>query len=512
MLGTHIVTTVESKSGDDNLNALANELLLQIAHYLNLPDKLKFRLILSKKHKSLLLPLLKPSLSRIYVSPTGDSVSRFTELCKSSFFGPHITEVVFIPCHLGNDQEEVDDLKDYIRLCEPGTRRRDVPRKSETGWLKMAERSFALYKQLVAKHQPIIEQSFCGGSGIDDDADEAFKINIASGLSHLQHVTAIRVQEKIDREGLNACALWYDDKFASWAVSKQAHPKSTDQAVALAASTASDMRFEDGVDAFLGAVAGSHHDGFELAFGNGFGDQLPYLTQRFCGLGDMLADLMPKVDRAVVSCHDDDEYEKRLTDTWLTFVRYGSQLRSLEVNMDAGDVPCPRSWHITRRVSFLDHVIYSGLPAKWMPNLATLKIVAPSTKPNVVAAYSLLQLLRKKSTTLRKVYLSGVFLLGSPDKTTYQMSEAVQDFRSTLFKLSKDFGFETFKMILHRRDEHEIECVPYNLEGRCDRFCEQYRLDAGYYVPREELEKLAGEFEVPLENSCWDFGGFIMRQ
>ena len=70
---------------------LPQELLDQVIGYLDLSSQLRLRLVFDRKtYEARVIPVLRPTLSTLYVAPSKLSICYFRRICESTFFQQHI--------------------------------------------------------------------------------------------------------------------------------------------------------------------------------------------------------------------------------------------------------------------------------------------------------------------------------------------------------------------------------------------------------------------------------------
>ena len=289
---------------------LPNELITEVASYLDPSDLLKLRCILPKTYNELLEKLLQDVKSRLYLEAGATSLENFKHICKSPYFRNDVREVVFIPKILGgtDEDQELYDVTEYAGQCKAEARACKVPKSVATSHT-FVKRSWEIYRSAVQEHRPVIEVAM-GCNGAESSAN--FIRTVKSSLRRLPNLARVSVLRTITEPGLNSSSFWYTNEYASGRVDSRPHSRSTDDAARMANMFAGWMVSEHGVEGFLHGLRKSGVNIPELRLGDDGEAQLSFNLQEFefddC---HALSSVAPALTKLTISCENSDD------DDWL---------------------------------------------------------------------------------------------------------------------------------------------------------------------------------------------------
>lgn len=177
----------------DHFTALPLELLRETTKDLCLLDRLNLRSVFKKDQQTTIIDLIGSALKILYVAPTKNSLARFKRLCESEFFRHQIETVVFLNVQLQYpEQSDVYDpsLRDFSHFRNTWCRGQH---------LHLARQTYDIYWNLIEEHEG--ETPTC-------------KDIVEAGARKLTKLSSVALQMRIEEDGLNADALFYQPDYA----------------------------------------------------------------------------------------------------------------------------------------------------------------------------------------------------------------------------------------------------------------------------------------------------------
>ncbi|KAK4547575.1 hypothetical protein LTR36_000532 [Oleoguttula mirabilis] len=475
---------------------LPNELLSEVTKQLEPSDLLKLRLILPKTYNAMLLSLLQDSMKMVYVELTEESVKNFENICTSSFFRAHVKEVTFVPKSFSARSDRIRTRELYTDFCRY-IKFRHIGRE-------IVERSWEWYRQLMQQH------TSCIMSHPDDmhrhETDQVVSTRLSVSLSQLPSLTKVSICAAIEAPGLNASSCWYADEYATGRIGNRPHTQSEDDAARLAASVATYKNLlTKGAAVIIKAMCDPAVNVRELKLGGKWPSDSPFYLDNW-GTVDRtdMQTVAQKLTHLTVSCDDCDDRGSRgiaECDRWNAFFSAAVNLQTLKLGIglarDLGMWQDP-----DQGPSVVEHAMGFG----HMPSLQHLEIVGELDELGLIDAILLRRFLHDHQATLRTVQLSAI-LFTTAGTRTGSLGGTITDFLNTV----RDHRtLSHFSMTVYRRDEHgKGECKA----GLCTNSgCGSYLLDKDLFIHRSELEKLADDLGVSLQDGSWDFGEYVMRE
>ncbi|KAF2209491.1 hypothetical protein CERZMDRAFT_86821 [Cercospora zeae-maydis SCOH1-5] len=511
----------------DHFSFLPAELISVVANQLRLPDKLKLRTVLSKKHQSFVDDILKDDLKRVYVSATTRSLRSFSMICNNAYFQRFIQEVTFVAAAYGDPDRPVD-LDAVKRGCEA--------LRQDDELIDEALKSVEAHRGRIEPHilrtmQELRPQVYIGGAldlqWVSAERHQEVVEQLARGMSRLPRLRTVTMRLKISGPGLNDCIIWHTPEWARLSAGRWPGWHWTmEQILYDCVVSKFCVATIEGTSAFLEAVASLDKKPLSLGIGTPDDDDaLPFfLHYKLEAPVEALGAIGPSLARLDLHVMTDtiDEDDGTGLHIWQTqaeadqvfLVSESAKnlevLRISEISWELGQSYAHQSGDMCKRA--VDVILESGNFLK----LRELTLVGcKGRQPSFIDADKLLPFLRRHQSTLKSVSLENLCLLARS-----KLRQVALVMQSALRTIREEMGgqLEKFQLnVISRTHDGKDGCQGPNGEDgarKCQLSCQEYDFEC-FWVDRAVFEALAAQLGVSLAvpvsgDEFWAFGDLFL--
>lgn len=496
------------QSKDYLSSELPQELLDQVLGYLDFSNQLKLRRVFRKDiYDVRVVPVIKPVLSILCVSPSRVSLRNFQRICHTRFFQDHIKCVIYSPNAISADSILDWDLAETTELFEVETtaveRYRERvrtryglgPEIELTG--QEALRSYALYCSLHEEHEAV------------EDKITVLAI-LEGGFLALSNLNEIRISYCFCNEGSNVSSLllgWSCQmgRSSCWNTMEDG---SVEQAACILLE---DSMNDYHSDVLFQAIGNSKIALQKLQIGT---RQVPIAGIEFGE--DMMRNAVRNLRILTICCEDypDWRYLRDFERLWEDIAMSVSELHELTLIIEWDRPIIPTA----------DRVHHYFLESADCPNLRALRM-QPSDDGDLppVDSQALRRFLIRHSDSLREVELENVLIHQNIEDE--DVCESLRAFLDTAFDPLRKLESAIVRILRPAKHSgRKYDCHPRATSPKpCDGACEMYEIPGhpnahayngplSKWLSMEKLEALAGKLGVELKDGAWDFGEYVMKR